>query len=650
VDARQPVTVLTGPWKFHTGDDMRWANPDFNDAAWDAPSNSIDLNAAPSSTDPLYGQGGYVTGWTAHGYPGYFGYAWYRLSFDLRNAPHGDGQPLAIKMPSDFDDSYQLYVNGRLVGQFGLFRANGVKTYAPMPRAFPLPASLLEDGPVTIAIRMWMHADLLANYPDQGGLHGPPMLGQVSVIEPLLRLDWYILSRYATIFFLVSFIALLSSLGAFALFALDRSEPAYLWLALACAAGSLGEGLHGLVDVVTWVTWDDSEMLVFAILPTLGIALWVIFWGYWFRYEPMRRLHRIVWPLALLLTIGLCLRLWPFFGVLVPVHAIVWLRPSTVLVRLLFAVLLIWLTVVGIRRNRTEGLLALPAVLLLIVSEYQTELLTLHLRVNFFPLGVRVSLSIFAILLSLAMISLLLMRRFTLTQRHREQLRQELEQARQLQQMLIPEDLHSIPGFSIATVYNPAGQVGGDFFQILPTSSGGVLLIMGDVSGKGLRAAMQVSMIVGVIRAMAAMTTDPLHILAGLNARLCERSSGGFTTCLILHADAEGKIDLANAGHLAPYINGREVELPGSVPLGIAADIEYSRQTIMLAPGEALTLLSDGVVEAQNSAGELFGFDRTREISGQSAQSIAEAAQLFGQVDDITVLTLSFVPAGVLHA
>jgi serine phosphatase RsbU (regulator of sigma subunit) len=109
-------------------------------------------------------------------------------------------------------------------------------------------------------------------------------------------------------------------------------------------------------------------------------------------------------------------------------------------------------------------------------------------------------------------------------------------------------------------------------------------------------------------------------------------------------------ITLANAGHPEPYRNGEEIQLKSSLPLGITPDVEYAETCVQLAPGDRITFLSDGVVEARGERGGVFGFDRTREISGQPARAIADAAQEFGQEDDITVLTLSFMPPDVVAA
>ncbi len=131
-------------------------------------------------------------------------------------------------------------------------------------------------------------------------------------------------------------------------------------------------------------------------------------------------------------------------------------------------------------------------------------------------------------------------------------------------------------------------------------------------------------------------------MLAALNERMIGRSRGGFTTCLAAHLTAEGMLTIANAGHLPPYLNGEEIGIPGALPLGIVPFPDYECATLQLAPGDRLTFVSDGVVEAQSRAGELFGFERTRAISTAPAGRIAEAAQSFGQSDDITVVTVEF--------
>ena len=104
---------------------------------------------------------------------------------------------------------------------------------------------------------------------------------------------------------------------------------------------------------------------------------------------------------------------------------------------------------------------------------------------------------------------------------------------------------------------------------------------------------------------------------------------------------------MANAGHIAPYLDGREIEIENGLPLGLAESGEYRETVVVLRDHNQLTLVTDGVVEARKPNGELLGFERTRGLSTHPANEVAEAAQLFGQEDDITVLTLSMASASV---
>jgi hypothetical protein len=222
----------------------------------------------------------------------------------------------------------------------------------------------------------------------------------------------------------------------------------------------------------------------------------------------------------------------------------------------------------------------------------------------------------------------------------------ELAAAREVQQVIVPEQVEAVPGFNVDSVYQPAQQVGGDFFQVLPAGEGGLLVVVGDVAGKGLPAAMLVSVLVGAIRGVAAYTNDPAELLASLNERLMGRTQGGFSTALVARIAADGSVTIANAGHLSPYLDGREIELQGALPLGVVKNAAYQVTHFHLPQGSRLTFYSDGVIEAQNEKGELFGFERGRAISTQPAAAIVEAARQFGQEDDITVVTIERLAVG----
>ena len=217
----------------------------------------------------------------------------------------------------------------------------------------------------------------------------------------------------------------------------------------------------------------------------------------------------------------------------------------------------------------------------------------------------------------------------------------EMAAAREIQQVIVPEKGEAFPGYVVDSVYQPARQVGGDFFQVLSASKGGLLVVVGDVAGKGLPAALLVSMLVGSIRTAAEDSDDPVLMLRKLHDRLLGRTMGGFATALAAHITRDGVVTIANAGHLSPYLDGCEVELSGALPLGIAeGGGKFESQRFELPPGSRLTFYSDGVVEAQNKKSELFGFDRAKAMSTKSAAAIAKAAVEFGQEDDITVVTI----------
>jgi len=110
--------------------------------------------------------------------------------------------------------------------------------------------------------------------------------------------------------------------------------------------------------------------------------------------------------------------------------------------------------------------------------------------------------------------------------------------------------------------------------------------------------------------------------------------------CVCARFETDGNATFANAGHLPPYLDGTEINLDAHFPLGVIREIQYSETTVRITPESMVTLVSDGVVEAMNARHELFGFDRTREISKSSAGKIVEAARAWGQSDDITVVTV----------
>jgi hypothetical protein len=636
------VAVLTGPWKFHPGDDGAWADPQFNDTAWD----SMDLTPPAGSYDPVTGASGFTSGWTGKGYPKLIGYAWYRLHVDVKNDAQGQGSAaLALTMPIDFDDAYQVFVNGQMVGEFGDFKTHPVEYFNAQPRAFRLPQGV-SSGPEVIAVRMWMDTATPLSSPDAGGLHGPPMLGQANSIDAMLRLEWDAVNRTELGNALDAVLMLFAAILGLVLYWFDRKDPAYFWLAMACLATFVGRFTIVLGYYTVVLPMGQEVLLQDVLLQSLGMGLWALFWGYWFRLEGFRRTASVIVALVCLSSLSLALVRPPLYGTYIPTSATTWLVPASLTLKIALGAVLLWITYRGIRTRGAEGWLALAPILLTICWQYQEEIMVMHLPAIVRIYGVTMTEGQIGALLMLAIITLLMMHRFIRSQREREQWRMEIEQARQVQQVLIPEALPKVPGFKLASDYRPAQQVGGDFFQILPVGEGGVLAVIGDVSGKGMPAAMTVSLLVGTVRTLAHFTTSPGAILEAMNVRMMSRTQGGFTTCLVLRLDANGSVTAANAGHLSPYCDGKELTVDAGLPLGLNADARYPEAHFRLEVSQQLTLLTDGVVEARARGGELLGFDRTAAMATQTADRIAQAAQDFGQEDDITVLTLTRLAVG----
>jgi serine phosphatase RsbU (regulator of sigma subunit) len=301
------------------------------------------------------------------------------------------------------------------------------------------------------------------------------------------------------------------------------------------------------------------------------------------------------------------------------------------------------------RGNREAGVLLVPVLLANITAvlrDIEFVFGTHHLaRATLLWHDVEFSEWDISLILSLIAIGIVLFFRATHAAREQAFQNAELESARTVQHVLVPAILPNIPNLRIESVYYPAQQVGGDFFQIIPLpESDATLIVIGDVSGKGLPAAMNVALIVGTLGTLAETAASPAKILEGLNRRLYGRSDG-FTTCLALRIARDGHVTFANAGHINPFLAGKEIDIANGLPLGLHLHAAYEETELTLAKGDTLTLLTDGVVEAQDPRTRaLFGFERTAAISGGSAEEIAGAARSFGQEDDIAVLTLQYLP------
>jgi serine phosphatase RsbU (regulator of sigma subunit) len=242
--------------------------------------------------------------------------------------------------------------------------------------------------------------------------------------------------------------------------------------------------------------------------------------------------------------------------------------------------------------------------------------------------------------------------------RERERVEQELRVARRIQQASLPKEVPELEGWEIAPRYQPAREVGGDFYDFHPLSEGRLGLVVGDATGKGVPAALVMSTTLGMLQlaAQALGSSSPGEVLERVNEALTVRiPSNMFVTCFYAILEPEsGSLTYANAGHDLPYLQRRgeaeELRARG-MPLGLMPGMSYEEKEIALDVGEGVFFYSDGLVEAHDPKGEMFGFPRLRALVAQHAQerSLGEflLEQLYSfvgegweQEDDITLLTL----------
>jgi serine phosphatase RsbU (regulator of sigma subunit) len=240
--------------------------------------------------------------------------------------------------------------------------------------------------------------------------------------------------------------------------------------------------------------------------------------------------------------------------------------------------------------------------------------------------------------------------------RNRERLEQELKIAQIIQQQFLPASLPDLPGWHVAAFYRPARTVGGDFYDFIPLPDGRVTCVVGDVTDKGIPAALVMASTHALLRAAAPRLVSPGAVLAQVNDQLCtDIPAHMFVTCLCMVLDpASGSVVFANAGHDVPYVRttGGIAELRArGMPLGLMPGMAYEEQSFEFGPGDCALLHSDGLAEAHGPEREMFGFPRVSALVGKGASGealidlcLTELRAFTGadyvQEDDITLVTI----------
>jgi len=254
-----------------------------------------------------------------------------------------------------------------------------------------------------------------------------------------------------------------------------------------------------------------------------------------------------------------------------------------------------------------------------------------------------------------------LVRRQEAEARSRERIEQELRVATLIQQNFLPKKLPDLPGWQISAYYRPAREVGGDFYDFVELPDGHIGLVIGDVTDKGVPAAMVMAATRSVLRASAARVVSPGEVLERVNELMCpDMPAKMFVTCLYgVLEPSTGRFRFANAGHNLPYVRTAEgtAELRATgMPLGLLPGLKYEEQEAILEPGQVMLLHSDGVAEAHSADSEMFGFPRLMDVVGSRRggevidRVLTEldrfTPQGWEQEDDITLVSLTRAEGG----
>ena len=634
-------------WRVGITSDLSASSPTYNDSAWAIRDALPSIGNVPDedavAPAPPKNQTAESTPVPAPATPARR-YAWFRLHVQL--APHHGPLALLFELPVSRGTSMELgspglsptlFVNGKQVQPEGP-HGDAPDEYQPITRLYNLNLDPSVTS-LTVVVRVIYTAFGNDAYTGFFANH-TLLLGNPGDLERELNLwsDRNLFERLLNLIYSVLLGVL--ALFLFALYFSEKGHPEYLWLAL----HELTAAPIGFIELAGSSARFSAFFCATIVLQLLVISAYLFFEFLvsFLSLKPRWYIRTLRYTSPVLLGIGPAL-LFLFHRGAIPYLAAIFISCGLWMIGwciFVFGTLI----AAAVRRNFEAGLFLIPmgfsvvAILDAMIGNAMnggtgTPYVS-PLTIQAGPIPIHISaVGGYA---GILVIVLIVFFRYRRVQRDKEHATNELAAARGVQELLIPQEKLATPGFEVDSVYSPASEVGGDFFHVQTMGRNALLVVIGDVAGHGLKAAMNVSLLMGALRRM--QDDSPSRILQGLNRVLSGTDS--FTTCQALWFGSNGEMVIANAGHLPPYLNSQEIGLAGSLPLGVLGEITYEESRFFLHPGDRVLLLSDGVVEARQPNGELFGFDRVRQLSQESAVYLADAAKSFGQEDDITVLTV----------
>jgi hypothetical protein len=392
---------LEDSWKFKTGDDLRWADPRFDDRAW----GTLNLAAPADANDGDQGIGHYAAGWEANGYGGYTGFAWYRI---LIASPPSSGRDLAVLGPAMVDSAYQIYANGKQLGGIGDFARPIPIAYGIHPMRFNFPSA---RQPVLIAVRVWMGPWAAGHR--SGGIHVAPVFGNAAGVESAYKMQWFEKTRAFALEIVQACLFIVLAVVALSLLPFDRARRGPIMLAIALILTALWRANLAFF----WLSGTESVQrfvhLHVILLVPITLGAWTLTWCYLFRLNESHRITVVTSALTILYILAEVLKRPLFDGGFLSA-----LAPAAALVsrwdRYAFLLLLIYIVYRGVRERGNEAWLALPAIVLISIGQFAGELFTLGAPTIWFPFGMGVSLANYAYLFATPAIAALLWSRLRL--------------------------------------------------------------------------------------------------------------------------------------------------------------------------------------------------------------------------------------------
>ena len=477
-DASQPiqgVSAINALWRFHTGDNPQWASPAFDDSSWSLLSTE--------------------KSWSSQGYRGYAGYAWYRLRLKLPAST----LPLGINI-GHINSAAELYVDGQLIGQNGIMRPRPDWSDQFEANAFPLPPALNGQW-VEIAVRVWK-SPVASSY-SGGGFHKLLVVGSLELLEASSRVTFD--NELADHLSALAVDLLTIVLGGFGLglYLLDRRNTEYAWFAV----WGVGTVLLDMLDT-TLILRQGSVTFIQGDSPLLSLPLLVaellFLWG--FLKAPR---NWMLWTAVSLDAVAVV-------GNMLGYHQVISLPAGRAIMSGFFGLLFLLViarVLISLKAgNRDARLLILPVCLMALGTFIEGVRETIYFagwsrntgETIFWSNGiVFVDWNDVFTVLYLTSIGFALILRFTRSAEEERRLSTEFAAAHEVQGRLVPTEIPALRSLHIDAAYLPATEVGGDFYQIFPLPDDSALIVIGDVSGKGLKAAMTGTLVLGALRALA---------------------------------------------------------------------------------------------------------------------------------------------------